>query len=206
MIISLFPFFCCVATNSLGRLWFHLCCVRKVSTCLFLKRSHQLLFTTAEFNHMFVLQKMLSGRESCQNIPLSLIYSLVVPAGRLCTPDLVAFRHDPHCSLCSWFQVALSTFAVYVMTDKNRVLDAQKAFVSLALFNILRFPLNMLPMVISNIVEVRLQSSTGVFCAEGGPGWKDYISLLREWPLGPCGHLWKGPCSSCVWDCPSYRW
>ncbi|KAJ7416043.1 ATP binding cassette subfamily C member 1 [Willisornis vidua] len=50
-------------------------------------------------------------------------------------------------------KVALSTFAVYVTIDKNNILDAQKAFVSLALFNILRFPLNMLPMVISNIVE-----------------------------------------------------
>ncbi|OXB81823.1 UNVERIFIED_CONTAM: hypothetical protein H355_015020 [Colinus virginianus] len=50
-------------------------------------------------------------------------------------------------------KVALSTFAVYVKIDKNNVLDAQKAFVSLALFNILRFPLNILPMVISSIVE-----------------------------------------------------
>lgn len=48
------------------------------------------------------------------------------------------------------------------MIDKNNILDAQKAFVSLALFNILRFPLNMLPMVISSIVEVRLESLTGV--------------------------------------------
>uniref|UniRef100_A0A8C0VFR0 Multidrug resistance-associated protein 1 n=1 Tax=Cyanistes caeruleus TaxID=156563 RepID=A0A8C0VFR0_CYACU len=55
--------------------------------------------------------------------------------------------------VCAPFLVALSTFAVYVMTDKRNVLDAQKAFVSLALFNILRFPLNMLPMVISSIVE-----------------------------------------------------
>ncbi|NWH45756.1 MRP1 protein, partial [Fregata magnificens] len=54
---------------------------------------------------------------------------------------------------CTLFQVALSTFAVYVTIDKNNILDAQKAFVSLALFNILRFPLNMLPMVISSIVE-----------------------------------------------------
>ncbi|XP_019521622.1 PREDICTED: multidrug resistance-associated protein 1 [Hipposideros armiger] len=50
-------------------------------------------------------------------------------------------------------QVALSTFAVYVTVDKNNILDAQKAFVSLALFNILRFPLNILPMVISSIVQ-----------------------------------------------------
>ncbi|XP_051631203.1 multidrug resistance-associated protein 1 isoform X8 [Manacus candei] len=55
--------------------------------------------------------------------------------------------------VCAPFLVALSTFAVYVTVNKNNILDAQKAFVSLALFNILRFPLNMLPMVISNIVE-----------------------------------------------------
>lgn len=54
-------------------------------------------------------------------------------------------------------QVALSTFAVYVTVDKNNILDAQKAFVSLALFNILRFPLNILPMVISSIVQVQAQ-------------------------------------------------
>lgn len=51
--------------------------------------------------------------------------------------------------------MALSTFAVYVLVDENNILDAQKAFVSLALFNILRFPLNMLPMVISSMVQVR---------------------------------------------------
>ncbi|XP_056662176.1 multidrug resistance-associated protein 1 isoform X2 [Monodelphis domestica] len=55
--------------------------------------------------------------------------------------------------VCTPFLVALSTFAVYVTVDKNNVLDAQKAFVSLALFNILRFPLNILPMVISSIVQ-----------------------------------------------------
>ncbi|XP_048869139.1 ATP-binding cassette sub-family C member 3 isoform X2 [Brienomyrus brachyistius] len=51
------------------------------------------------------------------------------------------------------FLVALTTFAVYVMVDENNVLDAEKAFVSLALFNILRFPLNMLPQVISSVVQ-----------------------------------------------------
>ncbi|XP_025062209.1 multidrug resistance-associated protein 1 isoform X4 [Alligator sinensis] len=55
--------------------------------------------------------------------------------------------------VCAPFLVALSTFAVYVMIDENNVLDAQKAFVSLALFNILRFPLNILPMVISSVVQ-----------------------------------------------------
>ncbi|XP_030629091.1 canalicular multispecific organic anion transporter 2 [Chanos chanos] len=60
-------------------------------------------------------------------------------------------------SIMAWtsapFLVALTTFAVYVTVDENNVLDAEKAFVSLALFNILRFPLNMLPQVISSIVQ-----------------------------------------------------
>uniref|UniRef100_A0A3B4X872 Multidrug resistance-associated protein 1 n=1 Tax=Seriola lalandi dorsalis TaxID=1841481 RepID=A0A3B4X872_SERLL len=58
--------------------------------------------------------------------------------------------------VCAPFLVALSTFTVYVLIDEHNVLDAQKAFVSLALFNILRFPLNMLPMVISSMVQVTL--------------------------------------------------
>jgi len=47
------------------------------------------------------------------------------------------------------------TFAVYVLSDENNILDAEKAFVSLSLFNILRFPLSMFPNVISNVVQVR---------------------------------------------------
>ncbi|XP_074870252.1 ATP-binding cassette sub-family C member 3 isoform X2 [Carettochelys insculpta] len=50
-------------------------------------------------------------------------------------------------------QVALTTFAVYVHVDEHNILDAEKAFVSLTLFNILRFPLNMLPQVISNLAQ-----------------------------------------------------
>nr|XP_019958522.1 PREDICTED: multidrug resistance-associated protein 1-like isoform X1 [Paralichthys olivaceus] len=55
--------------------------------------------------------------------------------------------------VCAPFLVALSTFTVYVLIDEHNILDAQKAFVSLALFNILRFPLNMLPIVISSMVQ-----------------------------------------------------
>ncbi|XP_048757959.2 multidrug resistance-associated protein 1-like isoform X1 [Ostrea edulis] len=52
------------------------------------------------------------------------------------------------------FLVSLVTFAVFVFSDPaNNILDAEKAFVSLSLFNILRFPLTMLPQVISNIVQ-----------------------------------------------------
>uniref|UniRef100_A0A8C9FUH6 ABC-type glutathione-S-conjugate transporter n=1 Tax=Pavo cristatus TaxID=9049 RepID=A0A8C9FUH6_PAVCR len=53
--------------------------------------------------------------------------------------------------------VALTTFAVYVLVDEKNILDAEKAFVSLSLFNILKFPLTMLPQVISNITSVSLK-------------------------------------------------
>lgn len=72
-------------------------------------------------------------------------------------------KQKSECFVCPNLQVALSTFAVYVLIDDQNVLDAQKAFVSLALFNILRFPLNMLPMVISSIVQVCTAGRYGLF-------------------------------------------
>nr|XP_050866832.1 multidrug resistance-associated protein 1 isoform X1 [Vespula vulgaris] len=54
---------------------------------------------------------------------------------------------------CAPFLVSLVSFATYVLIDKNNVLDSETAFVSLSLFNILRFPLSMLPMMIGNIVQ-----------------------------------------------------
>ncbi|KAI5710679.1 hypothetical protein M8J75_010653 [Diaphorina citri] len=50
-------------------------------------------------------------------------------------------------------KVSLVSFAVYLLSDDSHVLDAQIAFVSLSLFNILRFPLSMLPMLISQLVQ-----------------------------------------------------
>uniref|UniRef100_A0A182J6S8 ABC-type glutathione-S-conjugate transporter n=1 Tax=Anopheles atroparvus TaxID=41427 RepID=A0A182J6S8_ANOAO len=47
------------------------------------------------------------------------------------------------------FLVTLVSFAVYVLMDENNILDPQTAFVSLALFNIMRFPLGMFPMVVT---------------------------------------------------------
>uniref|UniRef100_A0A182Y9Z9 ABC-type glutathione-S-conjugate transporter n=2 Tax=Anopheles stephensi TaxID=30069 RepID=A0A182Y9Z9_ANOST len=47
------------------------------------------------------------------------------------------------------FLVTLASFAVFVMIDEENVLDPQTAFVALALFNILRFPLAMFPMMIT---------------------------------------------------------
>ncbi|XP_032738350.1 canalicular multispecific organic anion transporter 1 [Lontra canadensis] len=49
--------------------------------------------------------------------------------------------------------VSVITFSVYTLVDSNNILDAEKAFTSLTLFNILRFPLSMFPMVISSILQ-----------------------------------------------------
>ncbi|CAG7831109.1 unnamed protein product [Allacma fusca] len=54
---------------------------------------------------------------------------------------------------CAPFLVAVVSFASYVLAQPNNILDAQKAFVSLSLFNILRFPLSMLPMMISSVIQ-----------------------------------------------------
>lgn len=45
------------------------------------------------------------------------------------------------------------SFATFVLIDEKNILDSSTAFVSLSLFNILRFPLSMLPMMISSMVQ-----------------------------------------------------
>ncbi|OXA39170.1 multidrug resistance-associated protein 1 [Folsomia candida] len=54
---------------------------------------------------------------------------------------------------CAPFLVSLSTFAVYVLTDETHNLNAEKTFVSLSLFNILRMPMTMLPAVIAITIQ-----------------------------------------------------
>uniref|UniRef100_A0A3B3ZS55 Uncharacterized protein n=1 Tax=Periophthalmus magnuspinnatus TaxID=409849 RepID=A0A3B3ZS55_9GOBI len=88
------------------------------------------------------------------------------------------------------FLVALTTFAVYVTVDESHVLDAERAFVSLSLFNILRFPLNMLPQVLSSMVQAsvslkRIQSflshneldPESVDKKGSGPGTKEFCTI-----------------------------
>ncbi|XP_065602612.1 ATP-binding cassette sub-family C member 2 [Cyrtonyx montezumae] len=57
---------------------------------------------------------------------------------------------------CAPFLVSLASFAVYVLVDENNVLDAQKAFTSISLFNVLRFPMAMLPLVLSSMVQTNV--------------------------------------------------
>ncbi|KAL3313226.1 Multidrug resistance-associated protein 1 [Cichlidogyrus casuarinus] len=49
--------------------------------------------------------------------------------------------------------VALTTFATFVLTSKDNELTPTNTFVSLSLFNILRFPLAMFPMMISSLLN-----------------------------------------------------
>uniref|UniRef100_A0A7N8XVA8 ATP-binding cassette, sub-family C (CFTR/MRP), member 2 n=1 Tax=Mastacembelus armatus TaxID=205130 RepID=A0A7N8XVA8_9TELE len=54
---------------------------------------------------------------------------------------------------CAPALVSLATFSVFVGVSSENVLTAEKAFTSISLFNILRFPLAMLPMLIAAIVQ-----------------------------------------------------
>ena len=53
---------------------------------------------------------------------------------------------------CTPFFVAMVTFTIYILMGHE--LDAQKAFVSIALFNLLRIPLNMIPNMITSLILV----------------------------------------------------
>uniref|UniRef100_A0A670ZSK9 ABC-type glutathione-S-conjugate transporter n=1 Tax=Pseudonaja textilis TaxID=8673 RepID=A0A670ZSK9_PSETE len=78
---------------------------------------------------------------------------------------------------CAPILVSLATFAVYVMVDENNILDAQKAFTSIALFNILRFPLGMFPLTLSSMVQV--SSFTRNICIRGeGACLENYADLF----------------------------
>ncbi|XP_043991808.1 ATP-binding cassette sub-family C member 2-like [Gambusia affinis] len=56
-------------------------------------------------------------------------------------------------SNCAPTLVSLATFAVFVAVSSDNILTAEKAFTSISLFNILRQPLSMLPMLIASIVQ-----------------------------------------------------
>ena len=62
------------------------------------------------------------------------------------------FSYIFFCFYFFFFQVAATSFAIFVFT--GNVLTASKAFVALSLFNVMRFPLVMLPDVIISCVQV----------------------------------------------------
>jgi len=61
--------------------------------------------------------------------------------------------------VCAPLIVSVVSFGTFVLIDKNNVLDANTAFVSLSLFNVLRFPLTVLPGVISALINANVSLS-----------------------------------------------
>lgn len=70
-----------------------------------------------------------------------------------------------------FFNLSLTivSFTTYLFLDEKNNLDPSKAFVSLALFNMIRLPLFMLPMVISSLVQVLMN----ILCR------KDTLKLIQ---------------------------
>ncbi|XP_073979857.1 multidrug-Resistance like Protein 1 isoform X7 [Rhodnius prolixus] len=54
---------------------------------------------------------------------------------------------------CAPFLVSVVTFTTYLLSDENNILDVKTAFVALALFNIMRMPLSLLPIMIVGVIE-----------------------------------------------------
>ncbi|XP_018335871.1 multidrug resistance-associated protein 1-like isoform X2 [Agrilus planipennis] len=54
---------------------------------------------------------------------------------------------------CAPFFVSLSSFGTFVLLDKKNVLDVETVFVSLSLFNVLHYPLNMFPTLITQMTQ-----------------------------------------------------
>jgi hypothetical protein len=48
----------------------------------------------------------------------------------------------------------MAALATYTLVDRTHVLDAEKAFVSLSLFNIIRNPISVLPFLIIRMIQV----------------------------------------------------
>jgi hypothetical protein len=57
---------------------------------------------------------------------------------------------------CATFSVSFVTFAIYILIDENNKLDAQKAFVSIALLSLLRVSLAKVSNMISFVVQVNI--------------------------------------------------
>jgi hypothetical protein len=65
-----------------------------------------------------------------------------------------AIYHTGH----SVLQVSLISFGAYALSREENVLNAQVAFVSLSLFDVMKFSMEVLPEVVTNIVQVRFST------------------------------------------------
>lgn len=85
-----------------------------------------------------------------------------------CLKQIVCFSFAP-------FQIAFVMFAVYTLVDTTHVLDAQKAFVSLTLINILNTAHSFLPFSINAAVQVTCRLCSFFF----GHKWFLRITINR---------------------------
>ena len=63
----------------------------------------------------------------------------------------------------------MATFTTYVLyhkDDEDSQLTAEKAFVAIALFNIMKFPMAQFAIIISNIIEVRRECPINEGCGQ----------------------------------------
>lgn len=95
---------------------------------------------------------------------VALIFGMLLTKGWLNLIEYISFFYIKIVTekLCLCRQVSLVTFATYVLSDESNYLDAKKVFVSLSYFNILRFPLSMMPLMISSLVQVCNVNPTSV--------------------------------------------
>ncbi|KAG5445615.1 Multidrug resistance-associated protein 1 [Clonorchis sinensis] len=59
-------------------------------------------------------------------------------------------------AFCAPILISLTTFGAYVLSSADHVLDARRVFVSLSLFNIMAFPLAMLPNLVAVVVQAAI--------------------------------------------------
>ena len=53
------------------------------------------------------------------------------------------------------FQMNFSILLIYTLASTTEPFNAEKAFLALSVVNILRFPLTMIPFVITGVIQVR---------------------------------------------------
>ena len=54
-----------------------------------------------------------------------------------------------------YFQMNFSILLIYTLASTTEPFNAEKAFLALSVVNILRFPLTMIPFVITGVIQVR---------------------------------------------------
>uniref|UniRef100_UPI00358FC12E ATP-binding cassette sub-family C member 2-like n=1 Tax=Myxine glutinosa TaxID=7769 RepID=UPI00358FC12E len=67
----------------------------------------------------------------------------------LCSISIIIFA-------CAPFLLSMASFGVSTLVNKNHFLNAQQVFTSIALFNILRFPMGRLPILTSSLIQASI--------------------------------------------------